>query len=77
MCVAGELGVSKRASMSPSSTPQTELYFKQLEEGRRGATERGRKKKDQRKAGALRLLPLEQLCETVNPSGIFQPAWQH
>lgn len=74
MCVAGELEQSKSASMPPSSTPfpQMELYFKQLEEGRRGATE----KKHQRKAGTLRVLPLEQLHETVNPSAIFQRGWQ-
>lgn len=76
MCVAGELEESKRASMPPSSAtfPQMELYFKQLEEGRRGATEN--KKKHQRKAGALRVLSLERLREAVNPSAIFQQGWQ-
>ncbi|TNN85691.1 hypothetical protein EYF80_003938 [Liparis tanakae] len=45
---------------------KTELYFKQLEEGRTGATEKGGKEKHQRKAGggALWVLAVEQLCET-------------
>lgn len=68
------MNVSKGDSMHPYSTsfPQMELYFKQLEEGARGATE----EKHQRKAGALRVLSLEQLRETVNPSAIFQRVWQ-
>lgn len=43
--------------------PQTELYFKQLEEGRREASRRGGTKE---KVGALRVLSLERLCGTVN-----------
>lgn len=53
--------------------PQTELYFKQLEEGRREASRRGGTKE---KVGALWVLSLERLCGTVNPSAIFQRGWQ-
>lgn len=76
MCVVGELGDGLHASLH-HPFPQMELYFKQLEEGRRGATEEKKKKKYQRKAGALRVLSPERLCETVNPSAIFQRGWQH
>lgn len=53
---------------------QTDLYFKQLNEGHRGVTVGG--KKAPKEGGGIAVFSLVQLCETVNPSAVFQWGWQ-
>ena len=76
MCVAGEFGESERASTAPSSAPSLRLSCTLNSWSRVAEGLLREKKEHQRKAGGLRVLSPEQLCETVNLSAIFQRGWQ-
>lgn len=75
MCAAGEFGESKWAPMAPSSTPSLRRSST-LNSWRRVAERLAGGGGTKEKAWALRVLSLRRLCETVNPSAIFQHGWQ-